>query len=220
MVDIQLRRDSANGLLIDWLENGGAPVVPPTRRGFGSTIIERAIPHELSGTASLDYALDGLRARFMIPEAYISEVGQNETQVTENIEPVAQDVARLSGKVLLVEDNLLIALETEDALRTLGAEDVQIASTTNAALSYLLDHRPDFALLDYNLGREQSAPVADRLVVLDIPFSFATGYGDTAVIDARFRGRPVLSKPYAARALLNAFNAALRHQGSNTKEPG
>ena len=156
-VDIQLRRDAADGLLIDWIEHGGAPVTPPTRRGFGSTIIERAIPHELSGSASIEFAPDGLRAHFAIPGAYVSEAGQNDTPVTEKLEPMAHDVAHLSGRVLLVEDNLLIALETEDALRTLGAEDVQIASTTSAALSYLLENRPDFAL-----PRLQSRPRTER----------------------------------------------------------
>lgn len=160
-VNIQLKRDASNALVIAWAEHGGGPVVQPTRRGFGSTIIERAIPHELDGTASVDYAPDGFRAEFTIPQAYVFDAGLTETPLIEAIEPMVQEIARLSGKVLLVEDNLLIALETDDALRSLGADEVQIASTASAALAYLVTNRPDFGLLDYNLGREQSAPVAD-----------------------------------------------------------
>ncbi len=207
VVTITIQHAPGSPLVLEWRETGGAAVTDPTRRGFGSTIIERAIPHELGGSATVRYAADGLRANFEIPDEYVAPPGQTDAVVAEIVTQAAPTLERLHGEILLVEDNLLIALETEDALRLLGADDVFIASTTLAALSYLQATRPAFALLDYNLGREQSAPVADRLIALGIPFVFATGYGDTAAIAPRFRGRPVLSKPYTSRAILQGFGA-------------
>lgn len=206
-VQIHLERNAA-GLAIAWREQGGGPVHEPTRRGFGSTIIERAIPHELSGTAEIRFEPDGLRARLTIPAQYLADPPADALHETEAAPRDAILADHLGGNILLVEDNLLIALETEDALYTLGAEDVHIAATTGAALAYLRDARPDFAVLDYNLGREQSVPIAERLAADGILFVFASGYGDSAVIDPRFRDRPIIAKPYTARALLEAYNAA------------
>jgi len=89
----------------------------------------------------------------------------------------------------------------------MGAESVQVVSTVAAALETLRQFTPDFAVLDYNLGRETSLAVAEHLSEQNIPFMFVTGYGDTAIIDQRFRGRPVVSKPYDASALI--FHIAL-----------
>lgn len=209
MVEVGLERDEAGGLVIEWREHGGGPIGEPKRRGFGSTIIERAIPHELSGTSEIRFEPGGLRARFTVPAVYIAEPGEPESGVFGVAEPEPASSDQIAGSVLLVEDNLLIALETEDALYGLGAEDVHIASTVGSALAYLRDSKPDFAVLDYNLGREQSVAVADRLADMGTPFVFATGYGDTSTIESRFRSRPILTKPYTARTILGAFNAVV-----------
>lgn len=112
---------------------------------------------------------------------------------------------------MLVEDNLLIALEVEDSLGLLGASEVHVASSVASALTLIARHRIDFALLDYNLGREQSVRVADELIRLDIPFVFATGYGDTAMIAPQFRDRPILTKPYTHSMMMHAYGQAISH---------
>jgi len=84
----------------------------------------------------------------------------------------------------------------------MGIESIQVASTVAAAIDILRQLRPDFAILDYNLGRENSIPLAERLHAQGIPFLFATGYGDTAIVDERFRDYPVITKPYDASTLL------------------
>lgn len=210
-VEIELEQND-QGLTIVWRELNGGPVVEPKRRGFGSTIIERAIPHELSGTSQMRFEPEGLCARMTIPLAYIAESPATVEDAQSVAAPDAAPSELIEGVVLLVEDNLLIALETEDALYTLGASDVHIAATIEAALSHLRETVPDFAVLDYNLGREQSVPIAEQLERLDVPFVFATGYGNTAAIDPRFRQRPIIVKPYSARSLLEAFDAAIAYR--------
>ena len=103
----------------------------------------------------------------------------------------------LSGRrVLVVEDEMMVLMTIEDMLADLGCTMVCVASTVGAALKLLSETaRFDMAMLDVNLGKETSYPVADALVVCGTPFLFSTGYGESRV-DARFGGRPVIKKPY------------------------
>lgn len=107
--------------------------------------------------------------------------------------------------MLLVEDNLIIALDTEDTLRSLGVAQVDTAASVQAALQVLADQKPDFAILDVSLGSEKSFPIAQALSERGIPFAFATGYGERIAFPEAFRDRPMLLKPYteaAVRAVL------------------
>ena len=54
-------------LILHWQEKDGPPVTPPTRKGFGSRVIERGLPHELEGTVNLDYRVDGVFCTINIP---------------------------------------------------------------------------------------------------------------------------------------------------------
>ena len=58
---------SGNRLLLRWRERDGPPVTPPTRKGFGSWVIERGLAHELGGTVSLDYHGEGVACTIDIP---------------------------------------------------------------------------------------------------------------------------------------------------------
>ena len=99
--------------------------------------------------------------------------------------------------VLLVEDNMLIALDTEDALLDAGVQNVRIAATADAALGELNRELPDFAVLDFNLGSETSERVAAALASAGIAFCYATGYGDAIVAQATQAPCGVLKKPYS-----------------------
>ncbi|OYX05947.1 MAG: histidine kinase [Caulobacter vibrioides] len=66
-VDIHWSVDPDDQLLIEWAERGGPTVRPPERRGFGSRIVEMALPNELGGKVALDYRSDGLRCSIRSP---------------------------------------------------------------------------------------------------------------------------------------------------------
>jgi len=184
-------------------------VVEPTRQGFGSTIIKRSIPHELGGRVMLDYAGSGLHAQFVLPSHHIVVGG--DPQPTPLAAPAADAPSRLSGLVLAVEDNVLIALDVEDVLIGLGAERVVVASNVTEALRLIDLETPDFALLDINLGHETSWPIAARLRSLGVHHVFATGYGDGIKYPVEHRSTVVITKPYTSVSIAQAFSAGRRN---------
>lgn len=200
-VMIRWDRDASGDLVLNWVESGGPPVEIPTRKGFGTTIIELSVPYDLGGRADTKYAPEGFEATFVIPGRHVSEVQeikgpaiqfQAEQQQTAEIR--RNLLAGLS--VLLVEDSLIIALDAEDILRRLGADDVRTEGTVSGAIASAETSRPDVAILDINLGDHDSFAIADRLDDMGVPFMFATGYGQQAPLPERHAQRAVLQKPY------------------------
>ena len=206
-VTIAWRHDGEGDVTLDWNEAGGPPVTKPTRQGFGSTIIRQSIPHELGGQAMMDYAPSGLHARFVLPSRHI--VIGDESQPMPIAAPVPGAPSRLSGLVLAVEDNVLIALDVEDVLIGLGAERVVIASNVTEALRLIDLETPSFALLDVNLGRESSWPIATRLQSLGVPHIFATGYGDGIDYPVEHLLTAVITKPYTSASIARAFSKGM-----------
>jgi light-regulated signal transduction histidine kinase (bacteriophytochrome)/CheY-like chemotaxis protein len=211
-VSISWRRNGEGDLIFDWREQGGPPVKPPTRKGFGTTIIERSVPYDLGGEARIDYAAEGVRAHFRIPARHVGEAKGDRTPAIKYPRPaaghpVAPPSQILVGEtVLLVEDSLIIALDAEDVLGRLGADQVVTASTVPGALEALASDPPTLAMLDINLGDSTSYRVADRLAELGIPFIFASGYGEQAQLPDAHRGRRVLQKPYTLENVARALD--------------
>lgn len=110
----------------------------------------------------------------------------------------------MSPRVLVVEDESLIAMLVEDGLETLGYEVVGPVGTVDAALR-LVEQTPfDLALLDINLGGKQSFPIAEALEARGIPYVFLTGY-DRSSLPLAFQHRFGLQKPFRMSALQQAL---------------
>jgi light-regulated signal transduction histidine kinase (bacteriophytochrome) len=199
-IDIVTSLDAFRRLHIDWTESGGPPVKAPTRRGFGTTVVERSIPYDLKGEATIDYAPGGLRAHFIVPATYVRTAPGTEVTLSETA-PQPVDAASLPADVLVVEDNMIIALDVEEMVRRLGVASVRTAASVAQALASIEKKRPEFALLDINLGTETSFAVAERLSALAIPFAFTTGYGEDIAFPPKLLGVPRVRKPYTGDAL-------------------
>ena len=108
------------------------------------------------------------------------------------------------GRVLIVEDEIVVALFLEDALAEFGYEVAGVASRLDEAMAR--SQTPDFAaaVLDVHLNGQDVFPLADRLAELKLPFIFATGYGARG-IPARHADRPVLQKPFLPAELAEAL---------------
>ena len=198
-VTITLARGKGDGLDISWQETGGPAVTPPTRRGFGSTIIERSVPYELSGAAKVDYRREGLAAHFHVPAIYVQSFTEEPCDAGASTGPSVKPVPEFvpPRSVLIVEDNVLIAMETEENLSQIGCEDVQTVGNLADALDVIDGQRFDFVLLDVNLGFDTSDEVARRLRAAEVPFALSTGFGENIADREPFGDAPILTKPYA-----------------------
>ena len=112
-----------------------------------------------------------------------------------------------AGDVLIVEDNVIIAMDVEDIVRGLGAADVHLASSVEDALSAIDENRIDAAILDFHLEDGTSEIIGDRLIEKDIRFVFATGYSDTDLLPERFQSCRLLKKPYTANDIREIFQS-------------
>ena len=121
------------------------------------------------------------------------------------------DDASLSGlRVLIVDDEALVAMLLEDMLSDLGCETAATAGRVPQALELARDPALafDVAVLDVNVAGESIAPVAEAVIARGAPVVFATGYGESGVPEA-FRGRPTLQKPFGAAEVASRLRQAV-----------
>ena len=212
-VSIKLEIAPDGALLIEWRERGGPPVQAPTRRGFGSTIIERTVPFELNGRVETRFKPTGFEVDIMLPAPLVTDAGEAPEPEPEAVQEAAAAVEEqlpLSGDVLVLEDNMVIALEASDLLSACGASHVALTSNVESALAAIEDRNLTFALLDVNLRDQTSLPVAEVLHERGIPFVLATGYGDAKSILGDYPEVPVLTKPFSSESLLTEIRRTLK----------
>jgi CheY-like chemotaxis protein len=198
-VDLRWSRTKDGGFELVWTESGGPTVVAPARRGFGSTLLEQVTSRELHGDTAIDYRPSGVRARLRAGAAAVAprpDSAPSGPQVR-----IAETVATSSGppnlrgaRVLIVEDAVLLAMELETGLSDAGAKVIGPAYELEEAMA-LLDQPIDAAVLDANLNGHSVTPVAEALFARQVPFVFATGYGEAAGGPGGFDA-PVIRKPY------------------------
>jgi CheY-like chemotaxis protein len=115
-------------------------------------------------------------------------------------------------RVLVVEDEALIAMHIEDMLEQMGCQIAGSAAAVPEALKLVAQGGFDFALLDMNLGGTRVEAVADALQAGQIPFAFASGYG-AAGLPAHLQDRPVLQKPFLGADLERVMRLEIGQAG-------
>jgi CheY-like chemotaxis protein len=105
------------------------------------------------------------------------------------------DPALAGRRILVVEDEMLVAMLIEDILADLGCTVVGPAVRVAEALPMAESAALDCAFLDVNVAGERVFPVAAALAGRSVPFVFVSGYGEDA-LEAPFAGRPALRKPF------------------------
>lgn len=200
---------------LSWQESNGPIVHQPHRRGFGSALIDRSIPYDLGGKSTVRYDPAGLVAELVLPAQFLSGFQRLDTNAQSN--PVITDKSTMltidkSLPILLVEDQMLIAMDAEMMLNDAGFSTVMTAGSAQNALAQLKNTKPSFAVLDINLGNHTSVAVAEELDRIGIPFIFATGYAEGSVVPDVFKHVPVVNKPYESDRLLAAMTNRLSSQ--------
>jgi CheY-like chemotaxis protein len=116
-------------------------------------------------------------------------------------------------RLLVVEDELLVALDIESILTEAGMEVVGPASTAAEALQLIGSTKLDAALLDANLSGESIDEVASALSAQGVPFAYVTGYGRESLPEAH--PAPIVTKPFDATQLLAAARRLLAAAGGS-----
>jgi CheY-like chemotaxis protein len=112
-------------------------------------------------------------------------------------------------RILIIEDESIVAMMVEDLIVDMGHEVVGSAARLDEAQKLASDLACDFAILDVNLNGQYTYPVAEALKARGVPFVFATGYG-VAGLKEEWRSNPVLQKPFQPEDLEAAINNAKR----------
>ena len=214
------------GLRLAWGESGGPPLLPggqqPPRRGFGSRLVAATVAGQLGGAVACEWRPAGLRCEFTVAADRVAAPGPRARRgaaplgapaAAADDGPVAGRATLRGRRVLVAEDEPLVALEIEEALRDSGCEVVGPAATLDAALRLAgREARLDAAVLDVNLGGQAAFPAADLLVRRGVPVVFATGYGELPGGWASGGGQgrtALLRKPVARGALVEALRRLL-----------
>lgn len=192
-----------DSLHLSWRERGGPQVGPPSHRGFGCTVIEQSLAFELDGEVSLRFEPKGVECDIVVPMSLVHRSAPEETGAKEGT-VTAQTVRPV--RVLLVEDSMITALDVAQTLEDLGFLVSGPTGRVSGALDILDKEQIDIAVLDVNLGKEDSFPIADRLMREGTPIAFLTGYDAASVLPERFRGIPCLSKPFSDDALVQTIS--------------
>jgi DNA-binding response OmpR family regulator len=112
-------------------------------------------------------------------------------------------------KILIVEDDALIAMELEERLQELGYEVLGPAATLEGAERAIAEARPDAALLDANLAGVSSVPIGIKLAGMGVPLAFCTGYDQIKGAPPELAKAPILTKPIGDADLVAVLKALI-----------
>jgi two-component sensor histidine kinase/DNA-binding response OmpR family regulator len=191
-----------DALVIYWHESAGPETHKPAVTGFGTQIITGSIDRQLGGRTEFEWLPSGLRCTLTVPRG---ERPAHGAVAKSEMRPGRSSVRSMAARrVMIVEDEALVALVLADQLVSMGVSVVGPCGNVAAAKAAIAENDLDAALLDVNLGGELVYPVAELLSAKGVPFIFVTGYGQES-IDKKFSYAPVLEKPVEQETLGEAL---------------
>ena len=206
--------ESESGLDLTWTEAGGPPVSSPTRMGFGTTLIEKALGMETGGTSKIEYLPKGIVCKVFLPGSSLSKTAFIEPiqlldlpKIQETLVPQTMSE---NFRILIVEDSFLVVMSIEGFFNELGWTIVGPAARKDAALALAGSETFDAALLDVNLNGELSWDIAAVLQKRGIPFVFSTGYDGSNILPDFLAGSVVLGKPFREDELASKLRDGIR----------
>jgi PAS domain S-box-containing protein len=191
-----------------WTEKGGPATSKPATLGFGTRIVLASIERQLGGRVEFDWKPQGLTCTFSVPQGDKKDTAERYgvgRHASEKDSAAPDPRISISGnRVLVVEDEALVAMVVTESLTMLGCSVVGPFSRCSEAIASIEADEVDAAILDVNLDGEMVYPLADLLTERGVPFIFVTGYGAES-IDRRFTHIPVIQKPVERHILQRIF---------------
>jgi PAS domain S-box-containing protein len=197
-----------NNIEFGWTETGGPATSKPSSVGFGTRIVLASIERQLGGRVAFDWRPHGLSCVFSVPHSDKMESAERAGMAHQRAEkesaPAEIKLAISGNRVMIVEDEALVAMVVSESLSLLGCAVVGPFSRCADALAAVDAGDVDAAILDVNLDGEMVYPLADVLAARGVPFIFVTGYGVES-IEHRFAHVPVIQKPLERHMLQRIF---------------
>jgi PAS domain S-box-containing protein len=201
----------AQQLSLNWVERGGPAVSSNGRRGFGTAFIEQSVKAH-RGNAQMLSEPSGVTWTISLP---LSGSRSGRPALPVRSAPVSS-APRGNGhhntiegrRVLVVEDEALVAMDLIAILEQAGVKPVGPATSVQEALQSIASEVVDAALVDANLHGLPADEIAAALVRRGVPFAFVTGY-DRVSLPRGFQDEPWLSKPFTEASLLDTVTALL-----------
>jgi PAS domain S-box-containing protein len=205
----------SEALTLRWSETGGPTVAEPSSHSFGLKVIAASIEQQLGGKAVFEWAPRGLQCQMMIPRSELAKSRTFSPLMVANGSrgTVVGAMHGAKSRVLLVEDEALVAMMIQETLHEFGYQVVGPLNTASEALAAAREGHFDAAVLDINLGDGLVYTVAEILGVRGVPFVFVTGY-DADSIDPRFSEVPILQKPIERDMLQKIFMSSESDQAA------
>lgn len=217
-VDWSMEGDEANiRLALIWQESGGPPVEPPSRRGFGTRLLENVLGRTPKSSLELEFDPQGVRCRigmWLADEGKPSAAGQHTQTQQQQQESGLVRTASAAPRVLVAEDEPLAALEITGILTEAGLQVVGPAATVREAMELARGAAIVAGVLDVNLKGDMIFPAADLLLSRGAPVVLITGYDTDTILPERYRGSgiAVLRKPVDRNRLLDRLRPLLALQ--------
>lgn len=210
-----VRTDGGRHLVLQWQERGGPTVTVPQSGGFGTTLIEKSLDAH-GGVTAIRYEAEGITCEITLPlpesesatgGAYYKSLSagpdmSNATRSYAEKKPVA------GKRILVVDDEPLIAMDIVASLEDEGCQVVGPAATLQKALSLIESKEIDAALLDANLAGDPVDTIAAALMRRKIPFAFVSGYGREGLPEA-YRQATLIKKPFQRQRLIDVIRQML-----------
>jgi two-component sensor histidine kinase/DNA-binding response OmpR family regulator len=193
-------------LELHWTENGGPPTKQPQALGYGVRTITAAVERQLEGKAQFEWSPEGLRCRLSLPltRERPSDSPPRSERTQRGERPHLMLDSLRGRRLLVVEDEMLVAMMIRDTLTELGFEVIGPFGTLEHAFGIAATTELHAAILDVNVGGKLVYPLADMLETSGVPVAFVTGYALDA-IEPRFANAPAIQKPIDPVALQGLF---------------
>jgi PAS domain S-box-containing protein len=214
----EIRTNHERQLVLEWRERGSRKIAVPRERGFGTALIEQTLKAQ-GGKASIRFGADGISGTFTLPlpEEMRPRIGLAVTAPAADAAALLRqldDKQSLAGKrVIVIEDEPLVAMDLESCLATAGCEVVGTAGTVREAKALCGEAQCDAALIDVNLAGYPVDELAATLTKRNIPFAFVTGYGREALPQG-FRDALLVAKPFDEAALIATIELLIYQSAS------
>lgn len=213
-VDVEWEVKGDEKLYLCWREVNGPPVSRPQQKGFGSNLITTVTGLQLGGDVEIDWDPNGIIVNATLPVGMVRPTDIPAITISPEEKfplPLSGD-HRAPGKLLVVEDEMLIAMQLTESLEDAGWSVMGPASTVEEAHQLLsTSPMPDAAILDINLHGNTVYPLANTLRRLGVPILFCTGY-ENLDANQQFEDCQRIRKPADAAQLISAVYVAIDKQ--------